>query len=68
MNEILKDFVIEIKECLDELDTEEKNDITNGQRLAFAHILRMIKGGYVLPDELSAFGLDIDIDKKYLSS
>ena len=62
---IIKDFIYDIKENLDEITEEKNDDLNYGQRLAFTHMLRTIKG-YILEEQYKDFGLDIDIDKKYL--
>ena len=64
-NNIIKDFIYDIKENLEEIREEKSDDLNYGQRLAFAHMLRTIKG-YILEEQYKDFGLDIDIDKKYL--
>ena len=62
----LKDIVFEIFEELDEIKNQnEKNLYEAGQTAAYTHILRTIKP-WIDEDELKDFGLDLDIDKKYL--
>lgn len=55
-----------ITELADEIKKkEDKNDIDNGQLIAYAEALSIIKAsctGY----DLKELGLDYDIDKKYL--
>jgi hypothetical protein len=64
-NGVLVEIIDEITAELDELSEEEKTDYNNGQMLAYANALGIIKtclSGY----DLKEFGLDYDIDKKYL--
>ena len=64
-NGVLVEIIDEITAELDELLEEEKTDYNNGQMLAYANALGIIKtclSGY----DLKEFGLDYDIDKKYL--
>ena len=62
---ILIEAIEEITAEADELSSEEKTDYNNGQLLAYATALGIIKtclSGY----DLKEYGLDYDIDKKYL--
>ena len=63
---ILIEAIDEITEEADELlQAEDKDEYTNGQLLAYATALGIIKtclSGY----DLKEYGLDYDIDKKYL--
>lgn len=62
--------MIEVVECITELADEMKNktdkdDLDNGQLIAYAEVLSIIKSacaGY----DLKGLGLDYDIDKRYL--
>ena len=63
--DLLAEIVEEITEEADELLNEEKNEYNSGQMLAYATALGIIKtclSGY----DLKEYGLDYDIDKKYL--
>ena len=63
--DILVEVIDEITAEADELLNETKDDYNNGQMLAYATALGIIKtclSGY----DLKEFGLDYDIDKKYL--
>ena len=60
----LKDLIYDVRECLDELNDEKRDDLNDGQRLAFTHILRTIQP-WIDETELKDFGLDFDIDRKY---
>lgn len=63
--DILVEIIDEITAEADELQNEAKNDHTSGQMLAYATALGIIKtclSGY----DLKEYGLDYDIDKKYL--
>lgn len=63
--DILGEIIEEITSEVDELLEEEKNDYNSGQMLAYATALGIIKtclSGY----DLKEYGLDYDIDKKYL--
>lgn len=63
---LLFDVIYETKENADEiLNSSEKSDYEQGQLLAYATVLSIIRdvlSGY----DLKEYGLDFDIDKKYL--
>ncbi len=63
---LVLDIIALIKENADEvLSSKEKDDYANGQLLAYATVLSIIKdelSGY----DLKAYDIDFDIDKKYL--
>lgn len=66
---LLLDIIAETKESADEVlhssDKYDKNDYAQGQLLAYATVLSIIRdelSGY----DLKEYGLDFDIDKKYL--
>lgn len=64
-NNVLIETISEIIEEADGLLEEEQNDYTSGQLLAYATALGIIRdslSGY----NVKEFGLDFDIDKKYL--
>jgi hypothetical protein len=61
----MKDLVNTIFEELNELKSEEKNDLNYGKSLAYAYVLGIIKGS-IAEEAQSKYGLDIDIDKIYL--
>lgn len=64
-NDVLTEIISEITSEADELLKEEKNEMVFGQKLAYATALGIIKtclSGY----DLKKYGLDYDIDKKYL--
>lgn len=63
--DILLEVIEEITAEADELLEEEKTDYTSGQLLAYANTLGIIKTCLV-GEDLDEFGLDYDIDKKYL--
>lgn len=63
--DILLEVVEEITAEADELLEEGKNDYTSGQLLAYATALGIIKT-CLAGEDLDEFGLDYDIDKKYL--
>lgn len=63
---LLLDIIAETKENADEvLNSPDKGDYEQGQLLAYATVLSIIRdelSGY----DLKEYGLDFDIDKKYL--
>ena len=63
---LLLDIITETKENADEVcNSSEKTDYEQGQLLAYATVLSIIRdvlSGY----DLKEYGLDFDIDKKYL--
>lgn len=63
---LLFDIIAQVKETADEvLNSGEKDDYANGQLLAYATALSIIKdelSGY----DLKEYDIDFDIDKKYL--
>lgn len=64
-NNVLIETIDEILAEADELLEEEKTDYTSGQLIAYATVLGIIRdclSGY----DLKEFGLDFDIDKKYI--
>lgn len=63
--EIIDEITAEADELLNDTHDEDSPDYINGQLLAYATALGIIKSclsGY----ELKEYGLDYDIDKKYL--
>lgn len=63
--DILREIIEELTTEADELLQDEKNDYNNGQMLAYANALGIIKT-CLLGENLDEYGLDYDIDKKYL--
>lgn len=63
--DILIEIVDEITAEADELLKEKKDDYNNGQMLAYATALGIIKT-CLAGQDLKKYGLDYDIDKKYL--
>jgi len=61
----MKDLVSDIFEEMDELAANKKEKENWWQTLAYATVLGRIKS-YIDEDGWKDFGLDIDIDKKYL--
>ena len=61
----MKDLIYDIFEELDEIKEEKRNDYYSGQSIAYATVLGRIKS-YINEDDWKDFGLDIDIDGKYL--
>lgn len=62
---ILEQIVSDIVQEADELKSKKKNDYEEGQLLAFASVLDIIKSacaGY----DLKEIGLDFDVDERYL--
>lgn len=60
--EVVEEITAEADELLAE---KEKTDYINGQLLAYATALGIIKT-CLAGEDLDGFGLDYDIDKKYL--
>ncbi len=67
MNENLTREIVEgIVEAADELlSMESRNEIQQGQLIAYAETLSIIRDAFAGYD-LAAIGLDFDIDEKYL--
>ena len=63
--DILIEVIDEITAEADELLNEPKDDYNNGQMLAYSTALGIIKT-CLAGSDLKEFGLDYDIDKKYL--
>lgn len=62
---ILIEVIDEITAEADDLLKESKDDYNSGQMLAYATALGIIKT-CLAGEDLKEFGLDYDIDKKYL--
>lgn len=62
---ILKDIISEIINNADEELLSERDDFTNGKILAYNEVLSIIKN-YLTGYDLKEFGLDFEIDKKYI--
>ncbi len=65
MNYLLIEIIEGIKEEADEIMRENKTAYENGQLLAYATSLGIIKD-CLAGEDLKKYGLDYDIDKKYL--
>lgn len=63
--DVLIEIIDEITAEADELLNETKNDYNNGQMLAYATALGIIKT-CLSGEDLKEYELDYDIDKKYL--
>ena len=63
---MLGDYIVEMLDCLDKLMEEENDDLNAGQVMAYLHILRLIQGCMFEDDLKKTYGLDIDLDRKYL--
>ena len=61
----MRDLIREIFDELDEIKKDEKCEHNFGQSLAYATVLGIVKS-YIDEDDWGHFGLDIDIDGKYL--
>ena len=65
-NELMVDFVTAVIESADEVKEKPVNDLQDyGQLLAYAEVLSILRD-LCTPEELQRFGLDFDIDKRYL--
>lgn len=62
---LLIEIIEEVKGEAEEVLQSDKSDYEHGQLLAYATVLGIIKT-CLAGEDLSAFGLDYDIDKKYL--
>jgi len=63
---ILGDYIFEMLKCLDKLMEEENDDLNAGQVMAYLHILRLIQGSMVEEELKKEYGLDIDLNRKYI--
>ena len=63
---ILGYYIYEMLECLDKLMKEENDDLNAGQVMAYLHLLRLIQGSMIEEDLRKQYGLDIDLDRKYI--
>ncbi len=61
----VKQYVDYIKESIEEMKQEEKNDYNFGVVVGYVESLSILKSLYD-EDEWKAIGLDFDLDKKYL--
>lgn len=61
----VKQYVDYIKESIEEIKQEEKNDYNFGVVVGYVESLSILKSLYD-EDEWKAIGLDFDLDKKYL--
>ena len=64
---VLKDILYDIFEEIDEVSAQKKDSYDSGQLLAYATVLGRIKMR-VDADEWKNFGIDFDIDEKYLQA
>ena len=62
---IIRDFVAEINEIVDELMKEEETDLCLGQRLAYAEVISILQC-CCAGEDLKELNLDFDPDTKYL--
>lgn len=62
----VKQYVDYIKESIEEMKQEEKNDYNFGVVVGYVESLSILKSLYD-EDEWKAIGLDFDLDKKYLA-
>jgi len=62
---ILKDIISEIINNANEELSLARDEFTNGKILAYNEVLSIIKN-YLTGYDLKEFGLDFDIDKKYI--
>lgn len=58
-------IVEDIKNTANELLEEERTDLVNGQLLAYAETLSILKSVFA-GEDLKELGLDEDFDRKYL--
>lgn len=61
----VKQYVDYIKESIEEMKQDEKNDYNFGVVVGYVESLSILKSLYD-EDEWKAIGLDFDLDKKYL--
>lgn len=61
----VKQYVDYIKESIEEMKQEEKNDYNFGVVVGYVESLSILKSLYD-EDEWKVIGLDFDLDKKYL--
>lgn len=62
----VKQYVDYIKESIEEMKQEEKNDYNFGVVVGYVESLSILKSLYD-EDEWKEIGLDFDLDKKYLA-
>lgn len=62
---LLIEIIEEVKGEAEEVLQSDKSDYEHGQLLAYATVVGIIKT-CLAGEDLAAFGLDYDIDKKYL--
>jgi len=64
-NTYMQDLVIDILEQLDDIKSNQTDSFNDGRVLSYVDVLKTIKS-FIDEEAWGDFGIDFDIDKKYL--